>query len=866
MSMVINHNMMAINTQRQFSSSANGMSSAMEKLSSGLKINTGKDDPSGLHISEQLRSQIAGLERAKTNTEEAMNVMSIAEGAMNEMNSILKKMKALAVHANSDGVTTPDQIAADQAEMDSSIQTIDRIAKTTKFSGEQLINGNKDITYEQNVSVRSTQNNKMLNARESSFSQIFKREGYEVTIGFGGACGTVGANGVGTGTNFAAQAMKAYFEVDTQGTSHASDLKNNHFSHDQQFTVTGNKGSRQVDVAKGQHVGTMVNAINAATDATGVAASLVFNSSQTTFVSGNRTVSAATLAGTTSRVAADAHVFNNATNSNKIISVAPGASTAVLVGRDTDGQGKVYIKYTGAATAELYKDSSLSEESKVGSATANTAGTQFTVQSINGSSLNGLQWNIQTNANIASLTTVKGTYIAFGGLQGGGAVPDPTATPPVTNTTGIESTGDLFGAGNGTLMQTNVLINGVELGKNTDGEGKIYLKTVKETNASNVEYVQVFAYNHKDMNDENLVAQSSKNAVANSYAITLNEIRNDDQTAGTGLGIVLSSADGLDSTADGTYKDQISFSNLGARIYAEEYGDDQYVKITQDKGQSISYYKTGNDAESRTMITAGETVKQSGQNATLSVNGRQVTTDGLKLKVATQDIQADFTFNAGKSGSTTLAQVGYGEGTAFTGIGALTVGVTDPTQNGDVDDNISSYIANAGHNSSENIENFEGGMQLQLGESAGSNDRTVVAIKSMLAEELGRVTKTGMYEKDGKPIYTERTFTMKDMLSGGAAALAQDASLAMEIVEKSINDVAEQRALLGAMQANLLQTNSNNLSVTIENVTKTESGIRDADMAVEMTEFTKQQVLQNAAMSMMGQANQASQSALQLLR
>ncbi len=237
--MVINHNMMAINTKRQFSSSAGGMATAMEKLSSGLKINTGKDDPSGLHISEQLRSQIAGLERAKTNTEEAMNVMSIAEGA-----SILKKMKALAVHANSDGVTTPDQIAADQAEMDSSIQTIDRIAKTTKFSGEQLLNGNKDITYEQNVSVRSTQNNKMLNARESSFSQIFKREGYEVTIGFGGAC-AAGANGVGTHVNFAAQAMKAYFEVDTLAAGPASDLNNNHFEHDQQFTVTGNKGDRR---------------------------------------------------------------------------------------------------------------------------------------------------------------------------------------------------------------------------------------------------------------------------------------------------------------------------------------------------------------------------------------------------------------------------------------------------------------------------------------------------------------------------------------------------------------------------------------------------------------------------------------------
>ncbi len=792
-----------------------------------------------------------------------MNVMSIAEGAMNEMNSILKKMKALAVHANSDGVTTPDQIAADQAEMDSSIQTIDRIAKTTKFSGEQLINGNKDITYEQNVSVRSTQNNKMLNARESSFSQIFKRDGYEVTIGFGGACGVVGADGVGSQVNFAAQAMKAYFEVDSLAAGPASDLSKNHFLHDQQFTVTGNKGSRQIDVAKGQHIGTMVNAINVATDATGVAASLVFNSSQTAFVAAvdTKDTIADTLTGAAQRQAGEAHVFNNANGDNSIVELDLSGAADIadfLVGKDTDGQGNVYIKYTSGTTAELYKDASMSEESKVGAATFDGTDT-FTVQASNGSVLGGMKWTLDANVDTTQLTTIKGTYIAFGGLQGGGVA---------DNATGIDATGDLFAASaDGKLTNNNLLINGVELGKNTDGEGKIYLKTVRTgTVADGDAKVQIFAYNHKDMNDDNLVAQSALLDVAAdaNLAITLNEIRNDDQTAGTGLGIVLSSANGLATVGPGEFKDTITFTNLGARIYAEEYGDDQYVKITQDKGQSISYYKTANDVRSRTMVTAGETVKQNGQNATLSVNGRQVTTDGLQLKVATQDIQADFVFNEGKSGSTTLAQVGYGEGTVFTKIGALNAGTT--TAGAGTMVGISSYIANAGHNSSENIENFEGGMQLQLGESAGSNDRTVVAIKSMLAEELGRVTKTGMYEKDGKPIYSERTFTMKDMLSGGAAALAQDASLAMEIVEKSINDVAEQRALLGAMQANLLQTNSNNLSVTIENVTKTESGIRDADMAEEMTEFTKQQVLQNAAMSMMGQANQASQSALQLLR
>ena len=155
-------------------------------------------------------------------------------------------------------------------------------------------------------------------------------------------------------------------------------------------------------------------------------------------------------------------------------------------------------------------------------------------------------------------------------------------------------------------------------------------------------------------------------------------------------------------------------------------------------------------------------------------------------------------------------------------------------------------------------------MQLQLGEGAGDQNRTVVAIKSLTSENLGRVTKGGYW--DGDAVYTEKTFTMKDVMGGGTASLSQAPTLAMEIIDQAISDVSELRATIGAFQSNLLQTNSNNLSVTIENITKTESGIRDADMADEMTEFTKNQVLQNAAMSMMSQANQASQNVLQLLR
>ncbi|MDR2392311.1 MAG: flagellin, partial [Planctomycetota bacterium] len=82
----------------------------------------------------------------------------------------------------------------------------------------------------------------------------------------------------------------------------------------------------------------------------------------------------------------------------------------------------------------------------------------------------------------------------------------------------------------------------------------------------------------------------------------------------------------------------------------------------------------------------------------------------------------------------------------------------------------------------------------------------------------------------------------------------------------AIADVSEQRATIGAVQANMLQTNENNLRVAIENITKTESNIRDTDMASEMTEFTKNQVLSQAGLSMVSQANAQSQSVLSLLQ
>ncbi len=777
MSMVINTNVMAINTQRNFANSTNGMAGAVEKLSSGLKINTGKDDPSGLSISEQLRSQKAGLERAKQNTAEAMNIMSIAEGAMSEMNNILKKMKALANHSASTGVTTPDQVAADQAEMDSAIQTIDRIAQTTMFAGENLINGNKEITYDQNTTIKATQNNKLVNARESSFSQIFKKNDFSVSIGFNGTAGAVDACGLGTRVNFSAQASKAYFEMDIGTSTHLSDLKTDGTAaRDIQFTLTGNKGSRQFILGSGKHVSELVNSIKNSSDVTGVTAALTFNSAQD--VTLNETDNAdATQAGAI-REAGEITVFNNANtvltgaNGGKGITsvTGPGAGN-IKFGHNTDGQGNIYIKYTNDTTAELYKDAAMTAESLVGTATRD--GATFTVTQANYSNLDGMAWDVVAGAR--NMFEAKGTYLSFGGIEGGEA-------------DGVTGSGDLFGATGAAdtyFDKDNLYVSGVELGKNTSDEGEIFLKTVINDDQS----ATVYAYRHKDMKDEDLVAQGSY--ISGDMKIVLNEARNGEDAAGTGLGIVINIQAGetLPDPADNTTStknSRLQFTNLGARIYAEDYGEDAYVKVVQDKGEGLSYYNNQGSFASRKIVQLGETVKQSGQDATLSINGRQVKTEGLRLRMATQDIQADFSFNEGKVGSTTLAQVGYGAGSIFTKNGALTLGENDADEYDGTDfANLSGFVANAGHSTTEKMENFEGGMQLQIGDGPSSSNRTVVGIKSMTSENLGRISKTGLFDPDGKPIYTTKTFSLKDMFGGGEASLSQNPTLAMEMSSPS---------------------------------------------------------------------------------
>jgi len=143
MSLRVNHNMSAINTHRSVVNNSNAQEKTMEKLSSGLKINRAADGPAQLQISENLRAQSAGLSQAIDNSEMAISLLQTAEGGLDEVSRALVTARQLAVHAGNEGANDPLMLEADQAELQNIIEQINRVASSTQYGHNYLLDGSR---------------------------------------------------------------------------------------------------------------------------------------------------------------------------------------------------------------------------------------------------------------------------------------------------------------------------------------------------------------------------------------------------------------------------------------------------------------------------------------------------------------------------------------------------------------------------------------------------------------------------------------------------------------------------------------------------------------------------------------------------
>ncbi|MEW4453126.1 flagellin [Bremerella sp. JC817] len=232
----INTNVSSLVAQNTLARSNNDLQTALGRLSTGLRINRGKDDPAGLIASEALRSDIISVEKAITNSERANQLIATADSALGQVSQLLNDIRGLTSEAANTGALSEDQIAANQLQIDSSLEAIDRIAQITSFQGKRLLDGNLDFITD-NVDNSAIEGLRIDQANFGSFSAI----GVEV--------------------NVVKQATRGQLNYNFGAI--AEDLV---------LQIGGGNGTEAFNFAKGSTIEEVASAVNLVSDATGVEA------------------------------------------------------------------------------------------------------------------------------------------------------------------------------------------------------------------------------------------------------------------------------------------------------------------------------------------------------------------------------------------------------------------------------------------------------------------------------------------------------------------------------------------------------------------------------------------------------------------
>jgi flagellin len=204
MAMVINTNVASLNAQRNLSKTQNTLNTSLQRLSSGLRINSAKDDAAGLAITNRMSSQVRGLNQAVRNANDGISVAQTAEGAMAEVTNILQRMRELAVQSANDSNTAADR-ASIQLEVDELVSELDRIADTTSFNNRKILDGTAGVfNFQVGANANETIQVEMVNVKTNSLGSqagIVQSTGGRVSLGDDGSeGGTIGISDTAVAT------------------------------------------------------------------------------------------------------------------------------------------------------------------------------------------------------------------------------------------------------------------------------------------------------------------------------------------------------------------------------------------------------------------------------------------------------------------------------------------------------------------------------------------------------------------------------------------------------------------------------------------------------------------------------------------
>lgn len=931
----INTNVSSLVAQNRLNKTNNDLNTSLTRLSTGLRINTGKDDPAGLIASEALRSDITSINKAISNTQRASQIIATADSALGQVSSLLNDVRGLVVEAANSGALSDDEIAANQLQVDSSLQAINRIAQTTTFQGRKLLDGSLDFSTTSGTNFTSIKDLRINQANLGSagalaldieISSAATRARVEVAnIPAAGEAGT----GAVTLTNAAANAEAstaalttaagADFEfgvVDgssldgTDGNAVTVNVVAGSTAAATQATsgvqVVNTTGQFLVGIqSDSQYAGAAGNALDvvveAGNTATGQAESSAFDVNG---VVGAFTVSAA----------ADGAYDGALGNAATVEITHGGAAASGIVVTDTAGDLTIALEAGVAFSIQDVKDAvdaavGADFEVNIASGAENTLfqgdGSDAIAQTLlnTGTAGTSADASFSFDGTTLTITTNNAADTALSDIK---AALDADATFAADFTFNVGTDVDFQADGSddigstGLTGGTNVAAEAVfadnVLTVTVDDSADTALSDIKAALDLDSNFTDLFsitvntdndfaADGTDDIADEAFTGGTDTTtedvltvtgpagelnngdiSIVQSASVTTPEAEVDEDgnitirvsnTASTSLSAIKTAIDGLNgysaevtaTAGDATFAPSTDSLATTAISGATDGG------ITND----LVFELGGLTGAQVFEVSAGTTIDQLREQINLVSEATGVeavanddtlvfrSTDyGSKAKVdiriineaATGTFTSEIGVRANDVGTDVLAKIN--------GVDASADGNELKVKTSTLDIELT-----VGDGFSGNIDFTVtgGGAKFQLGPEVVANQQARIGISSLNTARLGGVSGR-LYQ----------------LAEGGSAALAENPTLAAEIVDEAINQVTGLRGRLGAFQATTLESNLVSLNDTVVNLQEAESSIRDADFAAESARLTRAQILVQSGTSVLGIANQNPQNVLGLLR
>ena len=856
MALVVNTNVPSVSTQRYLMESRKEMETAMERLSSGQRINSAADDAAGLAIATRMDSQVRGLNMAVRNANDGISIVQTAEGAMQEITEMLQRMRELAVQASSGANSAIDRASLD-AEVQQLKAEINRISETTVFNGISLLDG----TYDRDV-------------------QIGYNLGETLNINIGDVSTTAMGLGVG-GTNGGGNTLVGgRVSLSTSTVINKGDIEINGVALD---GFNGTSSAVANIVGTSHNIADFVDVVNRA-DA-GVTASAY-----------NRVV--ASVVGSGVVAANEFGIAVGAVGANPLVEQVIGASNSMselvnninlamggAVQASTDDSGRLVLSNTTGGSITVMDLSGTSGATDTGSGFEDDAGT---ITNIAGTAtanvFNGFVRLSSDDGSDIEITRGNFGLTAPGSLTDLAAVgfreisEDPSGQPYTVTGLALTSSGiaDAIGMGTGGAG-ADLTINGVEIyeetlsAASTSFQGKLDLINAFTTETGVVAsayYEETFDFaNTTFVSGLTFDINGTEISMASTLAATVTNINN--ATSATGVTAIVN---GNNVTLKGVNVQQVTIDNYAfdlddtfeAQINAQNHssltaGTERTIDFTNiasqlatglqltlsfrsgaaiiNTGGGTSAIFTGASADFTYTVQAGDTTEEVAQ--------------GLRDLIWQELLNNNAAVTGGMSiGLFVAASVdGSGEGFLFLnegmsmGSAVLQFTVTLPT---------TGYRAFSGQTNNYGAirltSNYDSPISIDLGQDHN------VGGHGLLELNVGAADFDNIAPSLGNSV----------VVSGLSIASADAAIAATSVLEAAITQIGQQRASLGAIENRLDHTVSN-LANIVENTEAAKSRILDADFAYESAQLARAQILQQAGTAMLAQANAAPQNVLSLL-